>query len=406
MTGLVFEETQEESGWFGSANTQELVFKAMLIKEDGSVEDQHSGIFLETEIFHGPVIFGMGDPDLPAVSFGAAITRSRVSFIEGDEAPVELPGGIYNRISYDGSGSLSVIFESFSEEFGNKAAADSATITWEGGRLDVDYDTGLSHVEFVGLIRPLIVVSDDGEFRLGEINFESSTDYSDFGIWIGNSTTSIEELTVVGSAAGLRKAFSLKGMIVSGSSRIDQGRLTGKVTLSIADLEMDDFADNTVQFSMSVDADAETIGRLKESMSGRMSADPEMSLAVAKNMQEVGMELLVRGLAFDISKLQINTAHGDARLVFQLEIPESELSGEAATMNALLSMSANSDLHISRSLFDYISQSNPLMAQQMMALLQTGMLIDQGEQLTMVAIYDGGLLTVNGMPIPLPVVPQ
>ena len=71
-----------------------------------------------------------------------------------------------------------------------------------------------------------------------------------------------------------------------------------------------------------------------------------------------------------------------------------------------MSMPPGGSLRISRSLFDFVSRSNPVMAQQMTALLQTGMLIDEGEQLTLEALYDGGLLTVNGMPIPLPVVPQ
>ncbi|MCH8958490.1 MAG: hypothetical protein IH835_03420, partial [Proteobacteria bacterium] len=43
VPGLLFEETQADSGWFKSVNTQELVFKDMLVAKDGSVEDQRSG---------------------------------------------------------------------------------------------------------------------------------------------------------------------------------------------------------------------------------------------------------------------------------------------------------------------------------------------------------------------------
>ncbi len=406
LPGLAFEETQAESGWLTSTNTQELVFKGTLIAEDGSAEDQHSGIFLETEIFHGPIIFGMGDPNMPAISFGAAITRSRVSFDKGDAEPVELPGGIYNRTSYGGSGSLSLVFDPLAEEFSNETATGGASIRWEGARLEVDYNAGLSHVESVGVIKPLSVVSDEGEFRFGEINFESSADYSDFGIWTGSSSSSVEELAVVGSSVGLPKAFTLRGVTMSAHSGIDQGRLSGGVTLSIAELDMDGIAGNSVQFATSADFDAATVGRLKNTLENLDPANTDMSMGLQAGLQDAGMELLAAGLTLEISELQINTAQGDARFVFQLEIPESDLSGEAAAMNALFSMSAESNLRISRSLFDYISQSNPVMAPQMMALLQTGMLIEQGEQLTLIAIYDGGLLTVNGMPIPLPVIPQ
>ncbi|MCH8929741.1 MAG: DUF945 family protein [Proteobacteria bacterium] len=406
VPGLLFEETQADSGWFKSVNTQELVFKDMLIAEDGSVEDQHSGIFVETEIFHGPVIFGMGDPDMPAIDFALATTRTRVSYVDGDKEPVEFPGGIYNRISFDGSGSLSLVFESLSEEFSNKAADGGATITWEGAHLEVDYDAGLSHVETVGLIKPLSIVSADGEFRLGEISFSSSADYSDFGFWVGSSTTRVAALTVVESSAEIPTAFSLKGMTISGDSGIEQGRLTGSVTLSIADLEMNDIAGNSVQLAMSADIDAATVGRLKNALEEQDLANAEASAEVPEALQDAGMELLAAGLTLEISELQINTAQGDARFVIRFEIPASDLSGEAAVMNAIFSMSAESSLQISRSLFDYVSRRNPVMAQQMTALLQTGMLIDEGEQLTLEALYDGGLLTVNGMPIPLPVVPQ
>ncbi|MFB3063573.1 MAG: DUF945 family protein, partial [Gammaproteobacteria bacterium] len=280
VPGLLFEETQADSGWFKSVNTQELVFKDMLVAKDGSVEDQRSGIFVETEIFHGPLIFGMGDPDMPAISFGAAITRSSVSFVDGDKEPVEIPGGIYNRISFDGSGSLSLVFESLSEEFSDKAAAGGTTITWQGAHLEVDYDAGLSHMESVGLIRPLRIVSADGEFRLGEISFESSADYSDFGIWTGSSHTSVEELTVVGASAELPAAFSLKGMTMSGDSDIEQGRLTGSITLSISDLEMNDIAGSSVQFAMSAEVDAATIGRLKNSLETQNPANTEVSAEI------------------------------------------------------------------------------------------------------------------------------
>lgn len=406
VPGLLFEETQADSGWFKSVNTQELVFKDMLVAEDGSVADQHSGIFVATEIFHGPLIFGMGDPNMPAVNFAIAATRTRVSYVDGDKEPVEFPGGIYNRISFDGSGSLSLVFETLSEEFGNKAADGGATITWEGAHLEVDYDAGLSHVETVGLIKPLSIVSADGEFRLGEISFSSSAEHSDFGFWVGSSTARVETLTVVESLAEIPTAFSLKGMTISADSGIEQGRLTGSVTLSIADLEMNDIAGNSVQLSMSADVDAATVGRLKNALEEQDLANAEASAEVPAALQDAGMELLAAGLTLEISELQINTAQGDARFVIRFEIPASDLSGEAAVMNAIFSMSAESSLRISRSLFDFVSRSNPVMAQQMTALLQTGMLIDEGEQLTLEALYDGGLLTVNGMPIPLPVVPQ
>ena len=113
MPGLIFEETQADSGWFSSTSTQELVLPGMA--DGGSGEDQRSGIFLETEIFHGPLILGIGDADLPAISFGAAVTRSRISFVDENEKTVKLPGGIYNVIAYDGSGSLSVFFDAMEE---------------------------------------------------------------------------------------------------------------------------------------------------------------------------------------------------------------------------------------------------------------------------------------------------
>lgn len=406
LPGLTFEETQADSGWFASTNTQELVFNALLIAEDGFDEDQHSGIFVETKIFHGPVILGMGDSEMPLISFGAAVTRSRVKIVDEDDESVELPGNIYNRISYDGSGLLSVSFDSFAEEFGNEDDDDHATIDWAGARIEVAYDAGLSRLETFGTIEPLSIVSADGEFRVGEISFESSADYSEFDIWVGNSSTSIEEFAVVSSSAELPRPFSLKGFTMVGHSGIEEGRLSGSATLSIADLEMDGTAGYSMQVTMSADFDAATIGRLKDSLGGQDLTNAEVNAGVPLEMQYAGMELLASGVMLEISELHINTAQGDAQFEILVEIPASDLSGEAAAMNALFSMSAKSNLRISRSLFDYMSESNPAMTQQMMALLQSGMLIDRGEQLTLVAVYDGGLLTVNGMPIPLPVVPQ
>ncbi|MFB3064423.1 MAG: DUF945 family protein, partial [Gammaproteobacteria bacterium] len=186
----------------------------------------------------------------------------------------------------------------------------------------------------------------------------------------------------------------------------EQGRLTGSVNLSISDLEMNAIAGSSVQFAMTAEVDAATIGRLKNALETRNPANTEDSAEVPADLQDAGMDLLAAGLSLEISELQINTVQGDARFALRIDIPASDLSGEAVVMNALFSMSAESKLRISRSLFDFVSQSNPVMAPQMMALLLSGMLIDEGEQLTLMAIYDGGLLTVNGMPIPLPVVPQ
>ena len=400
MPGLIFEETQADSGWFSSTSTQELVLPGMA--DGGSGEDQRSGIFLETEIFHGPLILGIGDADLPAISFGAAVTRSRISFVDENEKTVKLPGGIYNVIAYDGSGSLSVFFDAMEEEFPGQTGSGRATLNWDGAQLQVDYSSGIEHVESFGHIQPLVITTADGEFRLGEIKFDSSADFSEYDIWIGNSTTSIEEMTVTGATANLPQSFSMNGMTLFGQNSLDDGRLTGNFKLSIADLEMNGIADNSVQFAMSANLDAETIKQLRNTLKGQRMGDPAAALA----LQSDGMGLVTAGLAVEISELQINTAKGDARILFQLEIPPSDLTGEAAAMSAIFSMSADADLRISRSLFDYVLQSNPLMAPQMNALLMSGMLIEQGEQLTMVAIYDGGLLTVNGMPIPLPIPPQ
>jgi len=396
IPGLAFEETQSDSGWFSSTNTQELVLMGMADDESG--QDQRSGIFLYTEVFHGPLIFVMGDPDLPVISFGAAVTRSRISFIDEDEETVELPGGIYNRIAYDGSGSLSVIFDAMAEELPGQNGSGGATLNWEGAQLQVDYSSGIEHLESIGHIQPLVITSADGEFRLGEIKFDSSADYSEYDIWIGSSSTSIEELTIIGATADMPQSFSMKGMTLFAQNTLEQGRMTSKITLSIADLEMNGIADNSLQFAISANLDAETLKQMKDTLASQDLADPAAALALRGD----GMGLVTAGLAVEISELQINTANGDAQMVFQLEIPPSDLTGEAAAMSAIFSMSADADLRISRSLFDYVLQSNPLMAPQMNALLMSGMLIEQGGQLTMVAIYDGGLLTVNGMPIPLP----
>ncbi len=407
LPGLEFEEVSYDRGWFSSKTRQELVFTDFQIGEDGSVSDQHSGIFLDTEILHGPLIMGTGDPHMPALSFGAVITRTTVTFAADGKDPFVLPGGIYHHIAFNGDSSLRFIFDQVSQKFGEEDERNAASFTWDGAQIDIRYDAGVTHIESEGSISPLSIEAPDGFIRLGEIRLYSSADYTDFGIWVGGSSVDLAEIIVSGKGSNGQERVAITGMSVSSDVRLEEDRYFAEVNLDIADLDFSEMQNTSLNLEMSArDLDAATLGQIQQFLANGNLAGEDTAAVLTFELQQYGMTLLAKGLGLSISDLEVRTEQGDLVFALDIDIPESRLNGEAAAMNAMLSLSAKSTLRLDRSLYEHIARSNPLMQQQLDALLQSGMLIEEGERLVLSAEYGGGLLTVNGLPMPIPMVPQ
>jgi hypothetical protein len=183
-------------------------------------------------------------------------------------------------------------------------------------------------------------------------------------------------------------------------SELEDNRVSGNGTLKLTEL----FVPNAGTFDVSADIELDDIDAgalvaigtaLRNSNRGGYAPGLEAALPSIASQLEM---LAARGGHFAINSFDVRLPQGNWQSSLSLEWPASDPDEPFVLPSFLLRLDASADLRVSRAVYNDIVQAMP----DANYLLAAGFLQASGDELTMTANFSGGLLTVNGAPMPIP----
>jgi hypothetical protein len=367
---LITEETI--SGWLTTSTRHRLRVtdpsSALLIADltGRPSADSDPALVVESRIAHGPWPLFEGRP-------GLARMRSRLSIDIGGQL-IPIPGGAITDIAFDGSGSSSM-------EFGRvdtTVQGGASVLIWEGARLDVAFDPDLEHIESSARVGSLTVLGPQGELRLGEAGIEGRSSATPYGFWTGSSRLTISDVSITGVDGDVNEAGDL---VLDITVTID-GEVAGhRIDMTIDGLRSDQVDGGAIRLS------AET-GGLSAPALGRLNQ------AESANAMD-WLAVMVPGADVRIHEFTFRTDRGDMAFTGRCQVPEDAAVSDGSA-DLLSSLTGEARLTISAGMLDrgQGSQVEPLLATGYLKRTEDGSLVADVR-------IGSGLMTVNGLPMPL-----
>lgn len=376
LKGAEISAEESHSGWLTSSTRHRLRVtdpsSALLIADltgrPGTGGDP--ALIIDSRIAHGPWPMLEGRP-------GLARMHSRLSVDIGGEV-IPIPGGAVTNIAFDGSGTSSMEFL----RLDTTVQGGASVLMWDGASLEVSFGPDLEYLESSGRVGSLTVLGPQGELRLGEAGIEGRSHATEFGFWAGTSRLTVSDMSVTGLDGEVDEADDLALDI---TVTVNDESVGHQVSMTIDGLRSDRFKDGAIRLAARTEGlSAPDLGRLSRAD----SASPRDWLAV-----------MVPGSAVRIDEITIRTESGEMFFAGHCGLPESATlpGGSADVLDAL---TGEARLSISPGMVDNGEQS------QLQPLVAAGYLKRSADGSVVAEVRIGsGLMTVNGLPMPL-IVPR
>lgn len=379
------ETERYDAGWFASSARHRLVFDdpaflqaARDLFGDADLETPPA-LVIDSRIVHGP---------WPGLGGGPAIARIRSELrIEAGPHSVELPGEALTTIALDGGGetlftSAGVIHE---------APGGEGRIVWNGGQLRVSFDRRLAELDSEGELGVIAMDSPRGSLVLGPLRMSAKTRMSGHGFRTGTSELVLERFRLE-EASGPDMEFTdvrMSGQVAETDETVDHGftlasEFTGLGPLGAGTLHSD---------SALRGLDAAAYGRVM-----RATARGEDPLPGDLHRLLAGAPVL------EVSRFDLDSAEGRVSATLRLWLtPATAGTGAPASpADYLRRLGGEGRVELSSGIIAAAALNDPRAGDAATTLLAMGYLQREDGGYLMRLAYGGGLLTVNGLPVPLP----
>lgn len=387
-----------DRGWFTSEGKHRVVLEGGQFRDATEKYSEATGnpelpsLIIDTRFDHGLVPLTSLSRDAGSLAPALASTVSTFQLDPGDGEPVDLPGTLYNDVSLSGASDSRLLVETGNIEH------EKVTISWEGADLAIHSDRKTGEIAIHGAIKPWTMTSDDGNGRVGAIQVDADVKRTEYGFNVGPRDITFGSISIENDG----QQFSLGGATIDVDSAIGDGRFSSSGALSVSDVVIPGFGDVAMVMDVSMDQfDAASMGAIVLALrDAQASDDPEMALQMIFPEIEGDLQTLVAaGAEFRFDRLDITLPQGTVETKLAMNIPEMDADADFSWSGVLLAMTANVDFRIPAELFDMATMMNP----QAGSLIAMGILKQDGEDYVMAAEYAQGLVTVNGVPMPIPI---
>lgn len=386
---IVITSERFDRGWFSSEGRHRIELRdsanADGVREllDLDYGEAIPALIVDTKLNHGLIpISAVGEAGA-SLSPGLGSAVSTLSLEMADGETVELPGVIHSEIGL--AGGLTSTYSA--------AAGTSDFGSWGPVRVSFSSDVSDSHYQYDGSLESAALLGDVGSdgVMVENVIFDGDLVNSEFGFAVGDTSFSAESVTI-DAGNGVQ---NIGPVSATANSSIDDGVFAGELEflMLVGDIPGVGSIDVKTDIGVSnVDARAlgRTILRLQESQAG---ADP---MSLASEIEEELLDLLAAGADIEVRRLDIEFMDGFINSAMNFNIRESDRDN-FEFMSLALATEADAKVTLSESLANAAMMMSP-----QSAMLQ-GFLQKNGDVYEMEAAYKKGLLTVNGVPMPLPV---
>jgi uncharacterized protein YdgA (DUF945 family) len=386
-----------ERGWFTSEGRHRVVFSggafhdvAVLYSDSAGSPDLPT-LVIDTRIDHGLVPVSSMSRESGSLMPALANTISTFQFDPGTGELIAVPGKLYSNIGVSGTSESRFLLAAGS--FGEDALA----ATWQGADLLVTTNPANGNISVEGSVRPFSITEHGGRIDVGAMTVDLSQKKSDFGLNVGNVDFELESL----SGESDNGPFSMGTLAFAANASIDDARLEGATTFSVADIVVPGMGNVALTVDVSVHGlHAESLGRVTAAMRrAQRSGDPESALQSIYPQIEADLQTLISsGAEIRVDQFDVRLPQGNLYTNFQVDFAAMDEDATFSWASVLLKMTASMDLRLPVEVYELVKMTNP----EAESLVAMGFLKRQGDDYVMAAEYAQGLLNVNGAPMPIP----
>ena len=385
---LVVTSSGFDRGWFSSEGQHRVALgdgtiRAAMISEGEDIPV----LVINTHLDHGLVPLASMAREGGSLAPGLGSAVSTLSIEYGEDHTFEIPGKIYSDIGLGGDLQSTYVLSAGSK------TTDGKTATWENVRINISTSSRNGSVTFDGDIGALSFEDDQEVISFGGLTFMGKQTMTQYGFATGHAEAALGAVAV--ETGGMPTAV-MTGMTITTDSAVNDGLLDANTYIQITGQTIAEFGDVSVTVNIVLaGADAVALGVVTqrlESMSA--SAAPAQVVMLAG---EDFKDLFAAGFEVRFDQLDVELPMGTVTSKISFEVPPTDRASFEWT-SLLLGVVASADITVPQGLVDFALQMNPQAAD---AIISMGYLKQKGDVYELEAHYKKGLLTVNGVPIPL-----
>ena len=386
--GLTITAERFERGWFSSQGQHRIELQdpggAASIKPFLGLGDDSDlpVLIVDTELSHGLIALTALGEEHGSLMPGLGRAISTLSLEMHDGSVIPLPGNIYSSLSLTGDLSSSY----------RAAAGSQGPASW--GNIEINFEsaaTGDEH-SYSGSVESLQLTQGNDLFVLLGASFAGDLEMSEFGFAVGDMQLALDSLS--SSTGGARNA-SVGPVAFNTHSSISDGRLNAEseLQLTIAGIPaIDKFSIDTRLTFAGVDGHA--LRRLVENL--QLMQNNGNHMAAQEAINENVLEIIAAGGDLNIERLEVSLPMGTIKSVINIRFLENDRA-DFGWASVLLALEADAKFEFSEALVE--------LAMMMSSDLEIvrSFLNKNGDIYEMEIAYKKALLTVNGLPVPIPI---
>ena len=377
-------------GWFSSAGKHRVEVRAgrlqdiLLTLTNSDDDSKLPALIIDTRLDHGliPVTSMSRDQGSLFPGLGSAVSTLSVELPDGEV--LQLPGTIYSNVSLTGELRSKYELEAGTHDFGG------ANVRWGDTRIEIAMDPASGAVWFDGLIDSMSMIADGDVILVRKVEFTGKQRRSRFGFAVGDADIALQSLTV--GPAG--ESISFGPLVITSASEVDGDRVAAHTTITLDNTPFGELGTADIAAEVHIiDVDGAAVGNITRALKGASDNSNRVVLLLA--IEGHVQRLLASGLELHITQLDISLPQG--KITSKLHVVVTESDAEPFAWS-LLALNATADISLPAELVDMATTMNP----QLHAVIGMGFLRKNGDVYEMQASFKKGLLTVNGAPMPIP----
>jgi len=382
-----------DRGWFSSEGQHRVEIREgelqnmLLALADSDDALDLPALIIDTRLDHGliPLASMSRDKGTLMPGLGSAVSTVSVEFMDGEI--IKLPGTIYSDIGLTGGLRSRLELEAGAHDF------DGASTLWGDTTIEVTTDSATGDIRFDGRIASLALTEEGDHVDISQVEFAGKQSKTPFGFYVGDVGARMNSMTV--QQTGESTTFG--PLFFNTSSGVDGERVSGRTTIGLENTPFGELgaAGVTVDVSL-VDVDGASLGYITDALDelqGGGSLD-DFVFVVQDDLQR----LLAAGFELRFDQLDISLQQGSLRSKFRFVVDASD--PDAFTWaSVLLALDATAEISMPTELVEFLITIDP----QMNAAIGMGFLRKNGDVYELEAMFQKGLLTVNGAPMPIPI---
>ena len=386
--GLSITTERFDRGWFSSQGRHRIELQDP--NSAGSItpflglgdDDDLPVLIVDTELSHGLIaLTALGDEHgslMPGL--GRAVSTLSLEMHDGSIVP--LPGKIFSSLSL--TGDLSSSYKT--------AAGSQGPASW--GNIEISFESAATGGDYAydGTIESLQLTHDNGLFELLRASFAGDLEMSEFGFAVGDMQLALDSL--FSSTDGTRD-MSVGPVVFNTHSSTSDGRLNSESELQLTIDGFPAIGPFSIDTKLALaGVDGFALRRLVENL--QLVQNGGYYTAAQEAINENVLDVIAAGAELNIERLEVSLPMGTIKSVINIRFLESDRADFGWT-SILLALEADAKFEFSEAIVD--------LAMMMSSDLEIvrSFLIKNGDIYEMEIAYKKALLTVNGLPVPIPI---